>query len=110
MASRIEPFIRLNEALHLERREPHPGRGDRLRLAEGKSEAPDGKRVRRRRPLQVDIEAIVQGGQALTIARPAARTVGHEADPMRSVILDLDLHRTRSPSLVHVDRVADYIW
>ena len=56
-----------------------------------------------------DIEAIVEVAQKLGVARPATRAVGHQPGPMTAVILDLDLHRARSPGLVHVDRVADHI-
>src|SRR5205823_1519608 len=74
-----EPLIRLLEALNVERGTAHPGGGDQFRLARRGPQAADGERIRRGRPLEVDIDAAGNLLEPLAVTRPVPLTIRRQA-------------------------------
>src|SRR6266852_9054827 len=101
-----EPLISLLESLDLHRGKAHPRRGDGLRLSRCQTQPPDRERIRRRRPLEVHIDAAGNLREALTIVRPIALTVHRQAQTSLTPVLELDLDFASPPGGVDRERVA----
>lgn len=105
-----EPLVALIESLHLQRWKPNPGGRNRPGFANLEAQAADRQGVRRRRPLEVGVEAAIKLRQGLAIANPVALPVGIQANVPPTAIFEVDLEAQSSPALVYPNEVANEIW
>src|SRR6266566_9802033 len=104
-----EALIRLLEPLDVERGKAHPRGGDQFRLARREPQAPDRERIRRGRPLEVDIGAAGNLLKTLTVTRPVPLTVRRQAEPALTAVLELDLDVASAPAGIDLDPIANDI-
>src|SRR5947209_19147690 len=85
-----EALIRLLEPLDVERGKAHPRGGDQFRLARREPQAAVRGRIRRGRPLEVDIGAGGNLLKALTVTRPVPLTVRRQSEQSMTAAFKLD--------------------
>src|SRR5207248_9622639 len=109
VASVGEALIGLLDSLNVERGTTHPGGGDQCRLARREPQAANGERIRRGRPLKVDIDAAGNLLEPLAVTGPVPLTIGRQAEQTLTAVLELDLDVARAPASIDLDPIADDI-
>src|SRR6266568_1312523 len=70
---------------------------------------PDRERIRRGRPLEVEIGAAGNLLKTLTVTRPVPLTVRRQAEPALTAVLELDLDVASAPAGIDLDPIANDI-